>query len=105
MSKSESPETPDGPSFSIAGRLCILILFFAWMGLQWHAWPLGGELLGPLAMTHFGGHERDGVVLTVIILPMMCTFLFRPNPVTLLISAIGIALWIAAGVLAVGIAC
>jgi hypothetical protein len=45
------------------------------------------------------------ILYTVLLLPLVCAFLIKPQPITAFLSVGGVVIWIMMGMLASGIGC
>jgi len=84
---------------TVAAAFAFLIIY------EWKRWPNGSQWLGPFGLMWYNGFDVAGLILIVVSLALLFAFLIKPNPITALISMLGIINWIFGGAVSEVIGC
>lgn len=86
-------------------RFTCVSVFVALMMFEWHRWPNGSPLLGPLGVLWYNGLRDYAWAYCLISIVALLAFLIRPHPITAAISLLGVINWLFCGLMAMGIGC
>ncbi len=86
-------------------RATAVALAAAWLVREWHQWPNGTAMLGPLGLVWYNGPSAGNLACCAVGLLLVLAYPVRPGALTAAISAFGLLFWAFMGVLAQGIGC
>ena len=89
---------------ALVARLAAVALAAGWLVYEWHRWPNGTALLGPLGLVWYNGPTLDNLACCAVGL-LVLAYPVRPGLPTALISVIGLLVWVFLGAAAHGIGC
>ncbi len=91
--------------FGTVARVTTVALAAGWLVREWHQWPNGSAMLGPLGFVWYNGPSAANLACCAVGLVLVLAFPVRPGAITAGVSVFGLFFWAFMGVLALGIGC
>ena len=100
---SEQVRWSRGPA--LASRLAAVAPAACWLVYEWHRWPNGSILLGPLGLVWYYGPEPGNLACCAAGLLLVLAYPIRPGALSAGLSLLGLLFWVFMGAMAEGIGC
>ena len=105
MATESMPPESEVSSPAVVARLAAVALAAGWLVYEWHRWPDGTALLGPLGLVWYNGPTAGNLACCAVGLVLVLAYPVRPGAGTAAVSALGLLFWLFMGVVAHAIGC